>query len=883
MNPDISIVSFNINGTRGKDFFIDDLYVNYDVVCLQEHLLTAFSENFLRRSSDHVVFVRPAKITRGRPSGGLACVFKKNISGASPVLFQSDDTFLAVRLGNVVLINVYLPYNDRSIRSLQNFSCACNGLKTLIQKISDNGLHFVIAGDFNTDLVSDNVRNGQLFDSLPAYKIVRKSHDYTYIHHSGSKSDIDHVICSAALVCSPVTVHFDENDLDHLPLSFCLSKSVVCSGSMSKSRGVRSKWFYKPDWNDANFSVYLITLASLLSTIYVPYQLLQCSQNFIYAKYEIDRYYHSILSAMKEAEKISVPVKRIRKNTQKPLWSLDPNLKACKNKAKFWLKIWTDCGRPRSGNVFLIKQKTKLEFKKYLKSVRYRGLDFPSSPKDWRKVINSSKTDDSDVSSNAIPPSSWHAYYSKIFSVLNYSVHRKFGEAFVKIVPRFLSQRFVLPISRCEVLNALNHLKSKSIDADGISKMHLTPQCAELVSHLALLFQMCLASSVVPESFLCGSVTSILKRGKPPTDCSSYRPVSVSCNISKVFEYILLPNLTRNISFFGENQLGFRPGVGCQHAHRVLSSILLSNSSKGKGVYLCTLDLSKAFDSVVHNQLFFSLAFSGVNFSVIYLLRFWYSNSYLRLKSSPETTIKVLRGVRQGGVLSPTLFKICISTVLEKISGTYFSGSTDISYIAYADDILLISRTKSALSAMVSLVSQSFLNIGLSLNLDKCEFLSYNLSSSTPLVCNEFSVLSVSSFRWLGITVSNSLALFRKQIVADSVRKIQFSYSKIVANRGKYNRRALGRLFSTFSDHSVLYFSGVHSVLKLKDLKKIKVTYFKFCKFLLSLPPWTRNRYLVKNFYVTDVTQKLGDLHKKLSADAFCKFGPDHGLLQFFS
>ena len=126
---------------------------------------------------------------------------------------------------------------------------------------------------------------------------------------------------------------------------------------------------------------------------------------------------------------------------------------------------------------------------------------------------------------------------------------------------------------------------------------------------------------------------------------------------------------------------------------------------------------------------------------------------------------------------------------------------------------------------MVSLVSQSFLNIGLSLNFDEYEFLTYNLSS---LVCNEFSVLSVSSFRWLGITVSNSLALFRKQIVADSVRKIQFSYSKIAANRGKYNRRALGRLFSTFSDHSMLYFPGVHSILKLKDLKKIKVTCFKF-------------------------------------------------------
>ena len=44
------------------------------------------------------------------------------------------------------------------------------------------------------------------------------------------------------------------------------------------------------------------------------------------------------------------------------------------------------------------------------------------------------------------------------------------------------------------------------------------------------------------------------------------------------------------------------------------------------------------------------------------------------------------------------LFKICISSVLAKISGTYLSGLADVSYLAYADDLLLISRSKICLS-----------------------------------------------------------------------------------------------------------------------------------------------------------------------------------------
>ena len=139
------------------------------------------------------------------------------------------------------------------------------------------------------------------------------------------------------------------------------------------------------------------------------------------------------------------------------------------------------------------------------------------------------------------------------------------------------------------------------------------------------------------------------KKGKSPTDCSCYRPITVSCNISKILSIFFYLFFTKNI-IEGENQFGFRYGVGCQHAHKILSSLLAGNSSKGNRLYICALDLSKAFDSVVHRQVLFSLYNSWVNPSVIMLLRFWYSNSFLQLRSAPDTIIRVRRGVRQGGL-----------------------------------------------------------------------------------------------------------------------------------------------------------------------------------------------------------------------------------------
>jgi hypothetical protein len=108
---------------------------------------------------------------------------------------------------------------------------------------------------------------------------------------------------------------------------------------------------------------------------------------------------------------------------------------------------------------------------------------------------------------------------------------------------------------------------------------------------------------------------------------------------------------------------------------------------------------------------------------------------------------------------------------------------------------------------MVSKVSSLFSKIGLSLNVEQCEFLVFNgpTSSNAPLVCCSFSIPSVSAFRWLDITVTKSISSLRQC----TVRDVQKGYSKIVTNRGKYNRRALGRLYATFCDHSALYVSGL--------------------------------------------------------------------------
>ena len=186
-----------------------------------------------------------------------------------------------------------------------------------------------------------------------------------------------------------------------------------------------------------------------------------------------------------------------------------------------------------------------------------------------------------------------------------------------------------------------------------------------------------------------------------------------------------------------------------------------------------------------------------------------------------DSKIPIRRGVRQGAVLSPSIFKLCISSVLSYIPPTCILNYVNISYLAYADDILLISRTKKGLSLSVSTVASKLYAIGLSLNLSKCEYLSFNSNITTPLICGSFSIPSVSTFRWLGINVSKTLKSLWTLTAADCKKKIQLSYSKIFANRGRYNRKSLGKLYLVFTDHSVLFLSGIYPVFH----KKISVQF----------------------------------------------------------
>lgn len=293
------------------------------------------------------------------------------------------------------------------------------------------------------------------------------------------------------------------------------------------------------------------------------------------------------------------------------------------------------------------------------------------------------------------------------------------------------------PITQEELNQCLKAGKSTSPGVDGVT-YNLVRFLAKINGNPVLrLFNMIWSGGGLPDMWKRAVMIPVSKPGRP----GSYRPISLTSCLCKVFERIILNRLLYVIKTKISNNLyGFISGKSTQNCiHRVLSGI--------RKRYTIFIDIKGAFDSANPTAILAELSMMTSG-SIIRIIKDYLTDRYGRVyfEGVYSKWERIELGTPQGGVLSPMLFNILMNVIGSlKLRGV-------VSTI-YADDIVLQADSYSAVIAGLKEIENACNSLGLVISPEKTKVLHKRGKDSKIIKLQGKVIEEVTTYKYMGVTL----------------------------------------------------------------------------------------------------------------------------------
>ena len=257
-------------------------------------------------------------------------------------------------------------------------------------------------------------------------------------------------------------------------------------------------------------------------------------------------------------------------------------------------------------------------------------------------------------------------------------------------------------------------------------------------------------------------------------------------------------------------QAGYKQGRNTTEQIFVLRNIIEQVIEWNSNLYICLADFEKAFDSVHRETLWKLLKIYGIPDKLVNKIQTMYRNSKCAVIDGIETSqwFDVKSEVKQVGcVMSSLLFLIVhvmdwimTKTVENNNNGIRWNFTTVLEDIDFADDLALLSSTKTHIQKKVDRLNKHSKAIGMKTSIKKTKLMRYNAKDQTPVSIDGKDVEDADSFTYLGAIVNKTGGA--EQHITARVGKARSSFNKLtkVWKSSQYSMRTKTRIFSSNVD-----------------------------------------------------------------------------------
>ena len=154
------------------------------------------------------------------------------------------------------------------------------------------------------------------------------------------------------------------------------------------------------------------------------------------------------------------------------------------------------------------------------------------------------------------------------------------------------------PFMEDEVASCIKNLNTgKSSDEFGLCAEQLKAAGDVILPILRDIYNEILKTGTVPDCFKDGILTPVPKSGKDVKFMDSYRGITVTSIIGKLFEELLLLRLLEHVNVNQSDcQFGFTKNLNPLMSSVICSEAIVEAKMSGKPLYLVTIDTEKAFN-----------------------------------------------------------------------------------------------------------------------------------------------------------------------------------------------------------------------------------------------------------------------------------------------